>query len=67
MSTVESVVKDYKETLGKLDRNDKVRINVLTILAEDYAKYAPHIVKIIEQSIFEVSCLGFLAISMVNL
>lgn len=54
MTTVDNVVRDYKDTLSQLMRNDKLRINVLTILAEDYAAYAPNIVKIIEESIFEV-------------
>lgn len=57
MATVERVIKDYKTTLDELQRNDKLKINVLTILAEDYAKYSQHIVKLIEDSIFEVAIL----------
>jgi len=52
-NTVERVTKDYMNTLNELQRNDKLKINVLTILAEDYAQYSQRIVKVIENAIFE--------------
>lgn len=54
MSSAERVIRDYKKTLDALQRNDKLKINALTMLAEDYAKFSPQIVKLLEDSIFEV-------------
>lgn len=54
MTAVDKIINDYKDALSKLERNDKLRINVLTILAQDYAKYSSQIVGLIENAIFEV-------------
>jgi len=54
MSSVERVVKDYRKAIGELERNDKVKINFLTILAEDFAQHDTEVAKVLETSIFEV-------------
>ncbi|KAI6182073.1 hypothetical protein M3Y97_00341000 [Aphelenchoides bicaudatus] len=55
MTAVDKIINDYKDALSKLERNDKLRINVLTILAQDYAKYSSQIVGLIENAIFEAN------------
>ncbi|TKR67302.1 hypothetical protein L596_023478 [Steinernema carpocapsae] len=48
------VVRDYKRTLLELNRNDKTKINLLTMLAEDYVNYAAQIVSVIEARLTDV-------------
>nr|CAD2189409.1 unnamed protein product [Meloidogyne enterolobii] len=48
-------VKDYRKELFKLKGNDKLQINLLTILAEDYASYSSEIVGVIEESLYKCS------------
>lgn len=46
--------RDYSKALSELAGNDKKQINLLTILAEDYADYASEIVRVIRESIIRV-------------
>lgn len=40
--------------LAELEENNKTQINLLTLLAEDYASVSPRIVKVIEDTLFKV-------------
>ena len=44
-------VNAFRSVLTDLTRNDKTQINLLTILAEDYASFSSDIVKVIEDSL----------------
>ncbi|CAK5076657.1 unnamed protein product [Meloidogyne enterolobii] len=44
-----------RKELFKLKGNDKLQINLLTILAEDYASYSSEIVGVIEESLYKCS------------
>jgi len=43
-----------RSVLSELTRNDKTQINLLTILAEDYASYAEEIANVIEETLIKV-------------
>lgn len=43
-----------RATLAELNRNDKRQINVLTILAEDYASISDQIAQVIEETLYAV-------------
>jgi len=45
---------DYRSTLSDLTGNDKMQINLLTILAEDYAEHSDAITEVIENFLLEV-------------
>ncbi|KAI6170135.1 CID domain-containing protein [Aphelenchoides besseyi] len=53
-TALEKACRDYQKTLSTLDSNNKQKINILTMLAEDYAKHSEGIVNVIKQSILEV-------------
>ncbi|XP_019634316.1 PREDICTED: trichohyalin-like [Branchiostoma belcheri] len=44
----DAVVEEYESSLADLTFNSKPHINMLTMLAEENVKYAPHIVRLIE-------------------
>ena len=43
---------DYRTTLAELTGNNKTQINLLTILAEDYANISDQIVNVLEEALF---------------
>ncbi|KAL3076277.1 hypothetical protein niasHS_013548 [Heterodera schachtii] len=53
MVSPDEVAEEYRAALSELTRNDKTQINLLTILAEDYASYASAIVAVIEERLFK--------------
>ncbi|KAI6195943.1 hypothetical protein M3Y94_01049200 [Aphelenchoides besseyi] len=53
-TAIEKACRDYQKTLSTLDSNNKQKINILTMLAEDYAKHSEGIVNVIKQSTLEV-------------
>uniref|UniRef100_A0A914GW81 CID domain-containing protein n=1 Tax=Globodera rostochiensis TaxID=31243 RepID=A0A914GW81_GLORO len=55
MVSPNEVAEEYRAALSELTRNDKTQINLLTILAEDYASYAGEIVEVIEGRLFKCS------------
>ncbi|KAF7639448.1 CID domain-containing protein [Meloidogyne graminicola] len=55
MVTASEAAEEYRAVLSDLSRNDKTQINLLTILAEDYASYSSEIVKVIEDSLYNSS------------
>uniref|UniRef100_A0A914XLI4 CID domain-containing protein n=1 Tax=Plectus sambesii TaxID=2011161 RepID=A0A914XLI4_9BILA len=54
MATASDAAEEYRATLGELTNNNKTQINLLTILAEDYAQFAGAIVQVIDQQILQV-------------
>ena len=54
MQLPESIRNDYRDALAELTQNNKPRINVLTMLAEENADYGEAIVEIIESHINQV-------------
>lgn len=54
MATASDAAEEYRATLGELTNNNKTQINLLTILAEDYAQFAGAIVQVIDAQILQV-------------
>uniref|UniRef100_A0A915PF22 CID domain-containing protein n=1 Tax=Meloidogyne floridensis TaxID=298350 RepID=A0A915PF22_9BILA len=55
MVSASEAAEEYRAVLSDLSRNDKTQINLLTILAEDYASYSSEIVGVIEESLYKCS------------
>lgn len=56
------VMEEYRSSLAELTFNSKPLINMLTMLAEDHAHYAPQIVQVIETHLQKVFML-FIVVS----
>lgn len=54
MATAADAAEEYRATLAELTNNNKTQINLLTILAEDYAQFAAAIVQVIDAQILQV-------------
>ncbi|CAK5056806.1 unnamed protein product [Meloidogyne enterolobii] len=55
MVSASEAAKEYREALSDLTKNDKLQINLLTDLANDYAFYSSEIVGVIEESLYKCS------------
>lgn len=55
ISKTAEIAEEYNSSLQELVSNSKPHINMLTLLAEDYAEYAPTIVEVVEAHLQKVN------------
>lgn len=66
MDDERDVAADYESSLSELTFNSKPHINMLTMLAEEYANFAPKIVEVIETHLQKVLTIAIFVYSKVS-